>query len=150
ADRLELARPLDDLDAAAHAESGGGAVDDCAHELSRVAFRVHDRLGLARLADREDAGGLEADTENAALALLDDLELQCRLVEPRMQAGKLLLGVPLRLADGVALRFDLHLLAHRPPFFLRLTRRTWGFGGSAPFVEAAFTGSGLRSTAPAR
>ena len=115
-------------------------------------FALVDLDHLARVDQGNDARGRIADSEQTALPLRDDLELNRGLVEAGQKLLELSQCRPLRLADGLTRRLDLersgaHLLAR---FFLRLTRRgAWasaglGFGvgslGLPPFPESSFGG----------
>ena len=73
------------------------------------------RVAIVVRSDRRDhAGRGKTDTEQAALALGDHLELDRRFVEPGLELLELAQRRPLRLADGLPRGFDLEqpALAH--------------------------------------
>src|SRR5439155_24657784 len=99
--------------------------DDSPEELPHIGGKLAlvDHLGATitvpipvafRRYRRNHAGRSKTDTEQAALALGDHLELDRRLVEPGLELLELAQRRPLRLADGLPRGFDLEqpALAH--------------------------------------
>src|ERR671924_1680399 len=106
---------LVDVDAARDPHSERDPRDELAHERCDIALvgprrLLHDHT--VALDGGDDARRRIADSEQAALALGDDLEPNRALVETRAQALELAQRRPLRLADGLAGGLDAELLAH--------------------------------------
>src|SRR5207302_10067248 len=127
-----------------HADLTDDPPEELAHVGGKLALVDHFCGSVAvpvpvafRRYRRDHASRSKTDTEQAALALGDHLELDRRLVEPGLELFELAQRRPLCLADRLPRRFDLELLVHRRARFLRLTFRGCE-GAAARAVAGSF------------